>query len=577
MPDQKIENLLNLSMEATPEERRKSIELEVGFDPETRLWDVLVKYSGNLEQVEALGAQVVPLLNEYAVVTISQEKLEALARLPRIEYIEKPKRLFFAVDQGKAASCVSQVQQVPPGLRGKGVLIGVVDSGVDYLHPDFRDNEGKSRILRLWDQSVPGNPPQGYLLGSEYTNEEIDRAIAAGNRQEAYEIVPSRDLSGHGTRVLGIAAGNGRESEGRYQGMAPESDILVVKLGNPQEDSFPRTTELMQGVDYLIRQAIALNRPMSINLSFGNNYGSHEGDSLLETYLDRVSNLGRVSICAGSGNNGRDALHTYGRLTMGAPEGIQIGVGDYEASLNVQLWKSYVDEFDIMLTNPSGETIGPLDERLGPQRHYTGGTQLLIYYGKPSPYRLSQEIYIDFLPRESYVDSGIWMVTLRPRRIVSGIYHMWLPGGGVLNASTRFYQPSPVSTLTIPSTSSQVITVGAYNSSLDSYADFSGRGFTPFTNMVKPDIVAPGVDIMTTKAGGGYASATGTSFATPFVTGAAALMMEWGILRGNDSFLYGEKVKAYLRRGARQLPGFAEYPNPAVGYGALCLGDSIPE
>lgn len=576
MPNQKLENLLNLSLEATPQEREKSMELDVGYDAASRLWDVVVKYSGNLEQVEALGAQVVPLLNEYAIVTIAREQLELLSQLPRIEYIEKPKRLFFSVDQGKAASCVLPLREVPYQLFGKDVLIGVVDSGVDYQHPDFIDERGETRILKIWDQSVPGNPPEGYVLGSEYTSEQINEALRAGNRSQAYEIVPSRDLSGHGTQVLGIAAGNGNASNGTYIGMAPQSDILVVKLGNPREESFPRTTELMQGVDYLIRQGIAYDRPIAINVSFGNNYGSHEGDSLVTTYLDSVSSLGRTVICVGSGNNGRDALHVLGQLRMGMESKAELSVSEYESSLNVQLWKSYADLFDIFITNPAGERVGPLNERLGPQRFYMGRTQLLIYYGKPGPYSTSQEIYIDFLPMNQYVNSGIWTFTLVPRQVVDGRFDMWLPGGGVLNTGTKFLNPNPETTLTVPGTAAKVITVGAYDSKNQTYADFSGRGFTRVTNQVKPDLAAPGVNITTARVGGGYTSVTGTSFATPFVTGATALLMEWGIVRGNDPFLFGEKVKAYLRRGARQVPGYARWPNEMLGYGVLCVRDSLP-
>lgn len=576
MPDQKLENLLNLSFEATTEEREKSLELETGFNPETRLWDVIVKYSGNLEEVEALAEAVVPLLNQYAVITISQDNMDRLSDLPRIEYIEKPKRLFFAVDQAKSASCVSEIREAPFNLYGDGVLIGIVDSGVDYLHPDFLDQEGNTRILKIWDQTISGNPPEGYVTGTEYNSGQINQAIHAGSKAAAYEIVPSRDLSGHGTAVSGIAAGNGSQSDGRFRGMAPQSKLLVVKLGNPREDSFPRTTELMQGVDYLVRQSIAYNQPMAINLSFGNNYGSHEGDSLLPRYLDDVSGLGRNVICVGSGNEGRSAIHTSGQLTAGEDTVIQLGIGEYERSMNVQLWKHYVDEFNIFITHPSGERIGPLYENLGPQRYYAGNTQLLIFYGKPAPFALSQEIYFDFIPRNSYVDSGIWEFTLQPQKIVEGDYNMWIPGGGVLNTGTRFYQPNPEITLTIPATSAKVITVGAYDSRLQAYADFSGRGYTRVENRVKPDLAAPGVNVTTTKAGGGYAAVTGTSFATPFVTGAAALLMEWGIVKGNDPFLFGEKVKAYLRRGARQLPGYDRWPNPMLGYGVLCVRGSLP-
>lgn len=575
MQDQKLDNTLNLAMDATEEELEKSLDLNVGYDPSLRVWDVIVKYTGDISGLEGPGIEVTPLLNEYAVVTLPQERLDDFSARPQVEYIEKPKRLFFAVNQGKAASCAGAAVTESYGVTGAGTFMGIVDSGIDYRHPDFRRADGSTRIAALWDQSIPGQPPAGYQLGTEYGSEEINQALQEPDRAAGERIVPSRDLSGHGTEVAGIAAGNGSQSDGVYRGMAWESDLVVVKLGNPREDSFPRTTELIQGIDYLIRKALEQNRPMAINVSFGNNYGSHRGDSLLESYLGDVANLGRTVICVGTGNNARDALHTSGTVSSGSEVSVQLGIGAYESTLNLQLWKSYVDVMDVFLEHPSGERIGPLYENLGAQRYYLGGTQLLIYYGKPSPYSVSQEIYVDFIPRERYIDGGIWRVILKGRRVVRGDFNMWLPGGNVLSPDTGFYFPTPDMTLTIPSTARRIIAVGAYDSRNFTYADFSGRGHGESTFQMKPDLVAPGVGIYTTKAGGGYTQVTGTSFATPFVAGAAALLMEWGILKGNDPYLYGEKVRAYFQRGARQLPGFDYFPNPEVGYGALCVKDSL--
>ena len=188
---------------------------------------------------------------------------------------------------------------------------------------------------------------------------------------------------------------------------------------------------------------------------------------------------------------------------------------------------------------------------------------------------MTQEIYFDFIPVETYLTSGIWKIYLQGKRIREGTYNLWLPGGNVLNPMTGFYQPVASETLTIPSTAAKVITVGAYDSRLNAYADFSGRGGERLS-YPKPDLVAPGVNITAPVPGGRYANVTGTSFATPFVTGSAALMMEWGIVRKNDPFLWGEKVKAYLRRGAQPLPGFEKYPNEGVGWGRLCASQSIP-
>ena len=453
--------------------------------------------------------------------------------------------------------------------------MGIVDSGIDFFHPDFRTEDGSSRILRLWDQSIPGNPPEGYVTGTEYTKEEINKALALGEIQ-GRRLVPSRDFTGHGTAVLGIAAGSGRLSEGVNRGIAYESELLVVKMKNADRNSFPRTTELMEGVDYLIRQSIRLGRPIVVNISFGNNYGSHKGDSLLETYLDSVSAMGRNVICTGMGNNGDDALHFGGKLENREIQEIELGVGTYEPALNLQLWKAYEDEIKIYAENPSGIRIGPLEEQMGAQRWRAGNTNLLIYYGEPAPYHVTQEIYFEFLPDVTYVDSGVWKIILQGVNVKKGDYFLWLPGGKTLNPGTGFYLPRAQGTLTIPATARRLISVGAYDSRLLSYAGFSGRGSSELP-YGKPDLTAPGVGITAPRAGGGYGNYTGTSFAVPFVSGSAALLMEWGIIKDNDPYLYGEKVKAYLRRGARPLPEYKQYPNYEVGWGRLCLSESIPK
>ncbi len=586
--NQKLENLLNLSLDTTAEERSRSSELETGYNQEEQTWELIVKYSGSLEAARELGALVEEMRNEYAILTVKESQIPLISALPQIEYIEKPKRLFFAINQAKAASCVNILQEAPPYLSGRGVLIAVLDSGVDYFHEAFRRGDGTTRILELWDQT------QNRI----YTEAEINRALESGSREAARQVVSSADVSGHGTAVAGIAAGDSRggaaernfESGGRsngvaggstvpgmYRGIAYESDLLVVKLGTARPDGFPRTTELMRAVNYAVSFAAERFLPLVINISFGNTYGSHDGTSLLETFLDDIGNYGRTTILVGSGNEGAASGHTSGTLQMRRTEEVEFTVSSYESSFSIQLWKAYSDQFTVSLQAPSGERFGPFSEELGPVRFRYRKTQILLYYGKPGPYSTAQELYFDFIPDEgSYVEEGIWTFFLSPVSLVSGRYDFWLPSAGILNTATRFLRPTPDTTLTIPSTAAKVITVGAYNSFYNSYADFSGRGFTRLTSQVKPDIAAPGVNITAPAVNGGYQSVTGTSFATPVASGAAALLMQWGIVNGNDPFLYGEKVKAYLRRGARKLPGIAEYPNPMVGYGTLCVRDSLP-
>lgn len=581
MNNPKIDTELQLSLELTELEREKSLDLDVGYDEQFQEWELIVKYYGDLTAImQELSATVTPMLNEYAILRIRENQIQRLADYPQIEFVEKPKAVILEEIEGIQASCMNPVKLPPLSLSGAGVLIAVIDSGIDYTHPDFRNPDGTTRILAMWDQSTPGNPPEGYNIGTVYMAEDINRALEADSPIRRLEMVPEVDLSGHGTHVAGIAAGNGRASNGRYTGAAPNADLLVVKLAPASSRSFPRTSELMQGIDWSVRYGLENQMPLVINLSFGNNYGDHTGNSLLEQYMDDVANLGRMVIVAGSGNEGNTGRHAGGILPAGTRlnrvEELEFTVAPYEAGLNLQIWKDYGDVVDIGLRTPSGVVIGPFSERLEKQSVTVGPTNISLYYGQPTPYNILQEAYIALIPVNDYVEEGIWTLLLYPRNVRSGIYNVWLPVAGATNARTEFLRPEVLETLTIPSSASRSITVGAYDSRTDSYAAFSGRGGADGQNQ-KPDLAAPGVGITAPAPGGGYDTRSGTSMAAPFVSGGAALLMEWGIIKGNDLFLYGEKMKAYLIKGARELPGFQVFPNPQVGWGALCIAESIPD
>lgn len=563
MADQKLENLLNISLQATKEEREKSEELGIGYDPEQNTWELIVRYTGSLDGLRIRYPQIRirELLNQYAVLIVPETLVDAVSQETVIEYVEKPKQLYFELQAGKAASCINAVQQGmnnPFGLFGKGTIVAVIDTGIRAESMEFRNADGSTRILNIWDQTT----------GTEYDRSRIDEALQNETKDTAD--IPGADVLGHGTQVAAIACGS--------SGVAAQADILVVKLGLAAKNGFPRTTQLMEALDYVVRKAIDYGKPLAVNISFGNNYGDHTGSSLLENFINDIADSWKCSICIGSGNEGLGAVHTGGTLTEDTEETVELAVSSYETGLSIQIWKDYWDDIAVEIIAPSGRNLGRIQENSRVSRIRYEDMELLTYFGEPSPFRIRQEIYIDMIPQTVYIQSGLWKLRLIPRSIRNGRYDMWLPAQGALNFGTGFTSPDSASTFTIPSAAAKAVTVGAYDAGTGSAAPFSGQGYIVEIGgslMVKPELAAPGVNVLVPSVSG-MARVSGTSYATPFVTGSAALLMEWGIVRGNDAFLYGEKLKAYLIKGAEPLAG-AAVPDTQTGWGRLCLKNSLPQ
>lgn len=585
MESQKLEDLLLLSLNSTEEERMESENLITGYDVESGKWELIIKYHGLLDEIMMEGVIVEPLINGYAIITIPENMISEYIKKEQIEYVEMPKKIYEESYDGRRDSCVFEITRQEPYLSGKGVLIGIIDSGIDIYHNEFLDEDGNTRILGIWDQSQRPNgellPPEGFQTGVYYDEAKINNLVK--ERLEYGENVVGQfpgndyrisDLSGHGTAVASIAAGSNI-------GMARESKLLVVKLGYPLSNTYPRTTQLMRAVHFMTSMASRLGMPIAINISFGNSYGDHQGTSLLERYLDNESEIGRNVICVGSGNEANSSGHYQGKIHEREFQNVEFSVDNYETNLSIQLWKNYQDEYKVSIISPEGEQITFEPEMQGLQRSLIGNSLILAYLGQPSPYSVQQEFYFDFQPLNSYITSGVWKIRVEAITVKNGNYNLYLPSYAVRSEGTGFYNSSPNGTFTIPSTSERVITVGAYNSGFRTYANFSGRGFmeNSQTGIIlgnsKPDLVAPGVNVLGAEAGGGYGEFTGTSFATPYVTGGAALLMEWGIVRKNDPYLYGQKCKSYFIKGAKKLVGDVQMPNARSGWGALCMRDSI--
>lgn len=542
------------------------------FDVDVDIIEVIARFTGDINNIiRDMEAEVEVLYTGYAIITIHKDHLLSLYSNSQILNLELPKKFYFQATFNLLTSCITTVQsQESYNLRGKGVIVAIIDSGIDFTHKDFTNEDGTSRILYIWDQSVAGTPPVGFTSGSEYNNETINLAL-----KNAFpnQVIPIVDINGHGTAVAGIAAGNGRSSNGENIGVAPEADIIAVKVGLRGFRSFARTTELMRAVKYVIDKAIELNKPVSINMSFGTNNGAHRGTSVLETFITDISSSWKTVISIPTGNEGSAGHHYQTQLMSNQESNIEFFTSAGLTEFYITLWKDFADSLTVEIIFPGGGSSGiiGIESQLKTVRH--DNVSLTILYGQPTHYSIRQEIFFNFTAVEGTISAGIWKLVIRTGEIVDGLIDLWLPTTEEVTEGTFFSNPSINNTMTIPSTSFSAITVSGYNDRVGNIAEFSGRGSLNL-ELPKPDISAPAVAIISTKVGGGYDSFTGTSMAAPFVTGSAALMMQWGIVNNNDPFLYGERLKAFLRLGAVRTRN-VKYPNALFGYGKLCLNNTM--
>ena len=511
----------------------------------------------NISQtVDNLGGKYLNLGYNFGIVTIPVDKIIDLALVPTIQYIEFPKNLYTTDFESNRASCITQISKVN-GLNGKGTIVGFLDTGIDYTHPAFINADGTTRIEYIYDLS---------LGGAVYSKAQINEAL---NTENPYDIVPSRDDVGHGTHVAGIACAGGNISS-KYYGVAPESSIIMVKVAR---GLFTLSTEIMKGIKFLIDKSKELNMPLAINISLSTNDGAHNGSSLLEQYISTVSTLERVTIVIAAGNEGEAAHHVGGNL-----EGINdiyFNVSSDEATVVVNLYKSILPSLSIELISPSGGTTGEIAVKEGFQEGTIGNSRYSIYLTGPKPFDVSGDIGIIISGINEYITPGQWKISLRKLNNYDGTFDMWLPISEGLNVNTKFVNPVVYNTLGIPATVRNVISVGSYNYLVDTISPFTGRGQIFEGQYIKPDIVAPGEGIYSAIPNRSFDKKTGTSMATPHVTGAAALMMQWGIVNRNDLYLYGERLKYFLILGSKKGRRDISYPDPSWGYGELCLRDSF--
>ncbi|CZR97710.1 MULTISPECIES: bifunctional germination protease/germinant receptor pseudoprotease CspBA [unclassified Clostridioides] len=517
-------------------------------------YELIVKYNGDILKLEQeLGVSVEILNSSYAIITSNNEEdVNTLLTYPEIEFIEKPFILQTQDVQSFSSTGITGFKN-RTGLTGKGTIIGIIDSGIDYTLPVFRDSDGRSKILYYWDQSIQGNPPEGFREGTLYTNEDINNAID-GNMY-----IPISTTSLHGTHVGGICAT-----------IASDARIIVVRVGNIQTDVFSRSTEFMRAIKFILDRALELRMPVTLNISYGSNEGSHRGTSLFEQYIDDMCLFWKNNIVVAAGNNADKGGHKRIRLRNNITEEVEFVVGEGERILNINIWPDFVDDFSVHLVSPSNTQTQSISLTSGEIRNTLGETRVTGYFYPIAPYSLTRRVTLQ-LSSNTQINPGLWRIIFEPIDIVTGNVNIYLPTSEGLNRNTRFLIPTQELTVTVPGTASRVITVGSFNSRTDIVSIFSGEGDTQL-GVFKPDLLAPGEDIISFLPGGTSGALSGTSMATPHVTGVCSLFMEWGIVNGNDLFLYSQKLRALLLKGARRLTN-QSYPNNSSGFGFLSLAD----
>lgn len=538
--------------------------------------DFVVKYMGDFQKdlggVPGLIFQKINAI--YGVVYAPLTEIDAL-NISTYSYSFIPK-CYTHMDFGSlSASGITRLQEHPYlQLKGQGTAIAIVDSGIDYRNPLFQ-NEMGSRILCIWDQTLEGDGTE-VPYGRVFWKNDIDRALASEN---PLETVPSTDTNGHGTRMAAVAAGNYFPEE-NFSGAAPEAMLIVVKVKQakkylrefylfPSEAELFQENDIMMGVDFAVRTANDRKLPLSVCLGIGSSQGAHIGRNPLSIYVDYASQFSRISVSIAAGNEGAARHHYAGRLTHRENQAsAELRVGNKEPGFTLEFWGEPPEIYNLSLQSPTGEildisaSLGDVTQELSFIFVETRVEVNYVSIERQTGYTLA---YFRFIQPAA----GIWRIFVQGRDGQNVEFHMWLPVQGLISEETYFLEPSPYNTVTAPGDSLESITVTAYQYRDNSLYVQASRGFMPDGNVV-PQVAAPGVQIRVPQLNGLYGLASGTSLSAAQTAGAAALLFEWAVVRGNQPYFTGSSVKNYITRGAKREDRLT-YPNRDWGFGRMDL------
>lgn len=546
-------------------------------------WDFIISANGGRKRLPVLPEdacfQQVDVGYEIAYL---EQSLAGPLTFERFSYDSIPQCYTLLDMDAMNQAGISQVQYYPTlELMGEGVMVGFVDTGIDYANQVFRNLDGTTRIAGIWDQTVQtGTAPEGFDYGSAYTQEQINEALRL---QTPEELVPTEDSSGHGTFVASLACGSGNV-ENRFLGAAPEAALAVVKLkpaksyirdfyGIPSDAECYQENDIMTGIRYLWDVARSRNMPLVLCIALGTNFGGHSGTSVLAAMLRIYAASVNRTVITGTGNEANQRHHYLGTLEgMNDRREVEIQVGDGVEAFSLELWTELPNLVAISVTSPSGERIPRITLKQGItffHQFLFERTELYIDNQVLVGLSSAQLIFMRFRAPVP----GVWKITVEPLRLAAGDFHIWLPVKEFLTGDVIFLESNPDTTLTCPSSADSVITVSYYNGAENSIDINSGRGYTR-VGVIKPDFAAPGVNVTGALPGGRFAKRSGSSAAVAITAGASALLLEWLMLQnvrvGYDTI----RLKGLFILGAVQRPDI-DYPNKAWGHGTLDLYETL--
>ncbi|MDD6213495.1 MAG: S8 family peptidase [Clostridiales bacterium] len=466
--------------------------------------------------------------------------------------------------------------QPDPNLRGQQVILGFIDTGIDYRNTAFRKSDGSTRIIALWDQTIQSDQiPSVAPYGTEYREEDINEALRSS---DPYSVVPSRDENGHGTLLAGIAAGS-ESSDGSFSGAAPEALLAVVKCKPAKQNlrdyyfangpDLYQSTDILLAIQFLLTETIRRNLPLVLCIGMGTNSGAHDGTNILEKVLDRLSSSpGFIPVMA-AGNEGNRQHHYFGRFTAEeTTREVLLQIPEDTPGFRLELWGSPSDTYSLGFLSPSGELAPRIPAALGQSQQISfplNATKIRVDYTLTAALSGNLLISVGF----QTPSPGIWTIRVFRRSDTAETFHIWLPAYGQINPDPIFLRPDPDVTITSPGNGLQGVTVSTWNHRADSLYLYSSRGYTR-DNRIRPDLAAPGVQVSGPGPGGSMTTGTGSSIAAAITAGAAACLLTWGITNRNDPAMDAASVRSYLIRGARRKNVYI-YPNREWGYGTLDL------